>query len=606
MKARLLGPVDVWCAGERIGLHGTKIRTVLAMLLLARGHVVEDERLTRMLWGDQAPATAAAQLQTYASRLRRMLAGHGEIVRQRPGYLLRLGRAGCEVDLVEFDRLSTRGRIELRRGDHRAASDAFTAALQLWHGPALGGVSDTLIEAETPSLLERRLAVVEARIEAELALGRHAAVISELTGLVAAHPLREGLRGQLMTALYRNDRHADALRVYQEYRCHLVEELGIDPGPALQGVNRAVLRGDEAMAPPPVLAGPTPNTTAVPVCPQPPAPPADFTGREFELTRLRDALTGDRSSGARIAAVVGLSGTGKTALALRAANDLNAAFPDGALVVAMRDSAGRARPPAEVLTEICATVGGGSKTDPGNAYRQYVTSRRMLLVLDDAVDEKQLRPLLTVPMTCAVLITSRARLTALDGVRPVLLGGFSASESALLLARIAGEARVVADPASAHAIATTCGHLPIAVRIAGARLAARPHWSLASYAARLIDQRRTLDELRVADLCVRAVLSATYLALDDTRRVVLRQLAADRATTITVDHAARVLAVSRAEAAERLDELAEAHLLAVEGVDGRLVYQLPALLRLYAREQLPATSTVTSASLRLTTVGDAA
>ncbi|MCO8273913.1 AfsR/SARP family transcriptional regulator [Actinoplanes sp. TRM 88003] len=582
MRARLLGPVDAWCGPDLVELNGSKIRTVMAMLLLARGRVVEDATFTRMLWGADAPVTAPAQLQTYASRLRRMLTGHAEVVRQRPGYLLRMTGPSSMVDLVEFDALAARGRVELQRGNHLAATGSLAAAIELWQGPALVGVTEALSEAESPALLERRLSVVSDRIEADLALGRHAAVISELTGLVAAHPLRESLRGQLMRALYRCDRQADALRVYQEYRVRLADDLGIDPGPALQELHGALLRGDTA------VAAPAPVTAVASAAP---AAPADFTGREFELIRLRTALTAGNASGAaKIAAVVGLPGVGKTALALRVAHDIAADYPDGQVFVSLRDTEGRPRAAVDVLAEICATGGSpapapATTADGVRQYRGAYAGRRMLLVLDDAADEEQVRPLLQAPATCGVLVTSRAPLTALDGVRPLVLGAFAAGEATMLLARMAGETRVVADAAAAEAVAEACGYLPLAVRIAGARLAGRPHWPLANLAARLRDQSRTLDELTVADRSVRDALRSSVSALDDRLRVSLRQLAAQDTTAMTAQSAGRVLGLSPAEAEDRLDELAEAHLLTVDTTGARSVYRMPTLIRLYAREQ---------------------
>ncbi|WP_157641103.1 AfsR/SARP family transcriptional regulator [Longispora albida] len=241
MDFRILGPVEVWNNGEEIPLDGSKQRTVLAALLLAGGRMLSDSHLCALLWGENPPATFNAQLYTYVSRLRKYLGDGVNIVRRRPGYLIRI-KPG-ELDSEEFDRLSRAGREALRLGRYAEAARQLGAALELWRGPALANVTEFLADTQSYRLEEARMVALECRIEADLALGRHVQLLSELTGLVAERPLHEGLRIQLMRALCDSDRQADALGVYQDGRRVLAEELGIDPGRALSEAYRAILSG---------------------------------------------------------------------------------------------------------------------------------------------------------------------------------------------------------------------------------------------------------------------------------------------------------------------------------------------------------------------------
>jgi SARP family transcriptional regulator, regulator of embCAB operon len=241
----VLGPLRVWSDGREVPIPGRKQRTLLAALLLARGDVLSDERLTALLWGQRPPVTVSAQLYTYVSRLRQRLGTAVELVREPAGY--RLGTRNAVFDATEFHRLSRAGHAALREGRPDRAARLLRAGLDLWRGPALGGVTDQLRQAETPQLDEAKMAALESRLEAELALGEHRQLVAELTGLVARFPLRERLRAQWMTALYRCERQAEALAVYHEGRRLLAEELGVDPGPALTATHHAVLSGGLAL-----------------------------------------------------------------------------------------------------------------------------------------------------------------------------------------------------------------------------------------------------------------------------------------------------------------------------------------------------------------------
>ncbi|MCT7354133.1 AfsR/SARP family transcriptional regulator, partial [Streptomyces sp. 15-116A] len=241
MEFRVLGPIEVRRAGHRVPISGTKLHTVLAALLLARGEVVSDDRLSRLLWGWAPPVTAGAQLYTYVSRLRKLLGADILIDRRPPGYAMAIGNAW--VDLFAFEELARTGREALLARDHEKAADLLRDALARWSGPPLANTTEHLAETEGPSLLEARAATLEYRIAADLELGRHEQITAELTGLVAEFPLRERVRGQLMTALCRSGRQADAIHVYHHGRAALAEELGVDPCEELQATYRALLEG---------------------------------------------------------------------------------------------------------------------------------------------------------------------------------------------------------------------------------------------------------------------------------------------------------------------------------------------------------------------------
>ena len=242
MKIYILGPVGVSRAGHEVALGGSKPRTVLAVLMLAGGGLVPDSQLSELLWGCRPPTTESAQIYTYVSRLRKRLAPEIDIVRQPPGYLIRAQAA--EFDYQEFEQVTRLGHEQMSAGRYNRAAQHFRFALELWNGPTLANVTEFLASTELPRLDEARMATLECRIEADLRLGRHLQLVSELTGLVAQYPMRERLRVQLMTALYNCERQADALATFHEGRHVLSEELGVDPGPALAQTYQAILRGE--------------------------------------------------------------------------------------------------------------------------------------------------------------------------------------------------------------------------------------------------------------------------------------------------------------------------------------------------------------------------
>lgn len=373
MEFRILGPIEASRNGDRIALSGMKAQTVLAALLLARGRVVSDARLSTLLWGWNPPATMSAQIYTYVSRLRKRLGPEVDLVRQPPGYLILTNDA--RVDAVEFERLDTEGRrAHAERRFDRAAA-LLRSALDLWRGPALANVTEHLAEAELPRLEEAWTATLEHRIDADLAIGRHHDLVPELAGLVARFPVRESLRAQFMTALSHSGRQSDALNTYHQGRRLLADELGVDPGPELTRAYYAVLEGDlehpaqarlVAVPPRPPQSEPS---QVLPLAPSPATMPSagiDLVGREEVLAALRSRLTEnmpppdqrapDPGRTPRRVLLTGMPGSGKTALALSAATSLAAQYPDGRLYADLTRLDGTPADVRQVLLRLLRTL----------------------------------------------------------------------------------------------------------------------------------------------------------------------------------------------------------------------------------------------------------
>jgi DNA-binding SARP family transcriptional activator len=571
MRFRLLGPVEAWDDGTLIEVRGSKMRTVLASLLLSRGRIVSDFSLIEVLWGENPPSTTQAQIQTYVSRLRGLLGPEVRIERKYPGYRLDIRPGLLNLDLLEFERLAEQGHAALAANQMRTAVEVLGTALALWQGQALAGVTVHLATLEQPRLEEARLSALGDRIAADLALGQHALLLTELTALTAAEPLRERPRGQLMTALYRSGRTADALASYQGFRRILADELGLDPSAKLKNLHQSILTGDLELLP--VFVGRHLEVLAtVPVFP---SGPADFTGRVAEAARVlaQQAASREHEAGTYTCAITGMSGVGKTALALHVARQLRANSADRQIRIDLGGSRRRPPSPAAVLARFVKVPGTHSRGLPRNfddltaLYRESFSAAPTLLLLDDAENERQVRPLLPGVAGCAVIITSRSRLTALDGVSRIDLDVFASDQSIELLAKIAGRDRVKAQELDARRIADLCDNLPLAIRISGARLAARPHWSLAKLADRLADAPHVLDELRLADLDVGADLASSCWSLSPGARQALHVLSRLEPSSFSSWTAAGHLDLSSADAEDLAEELVEAHLLKIDSAN---------------------------------------
>ncbi|CAL9516689.1 Regulatory protein AfsR [Streptomyces sp. enrichment culture] len=599
MEFRLLGPVEASDGTRLIALSGSKVHTVLAALLLARGRVVSDGRMSELLWGWSPPATMNAQIYTYISRLRKHLGPGVDLVRRQPGY--QLVAADARVDVLEFERLERLGRAALEERRHPEAAGLLRRALDLWRGPALANVTPQLADAELPRLEEARTSCLEHRIEADLALGHHQQLVGELTGLVSEFPVRERLRAQLMTALYRCGRQAEALHVFHEGRHVLAEELGVDPGPDLTSTYQAVLSG-ELTAPAP--SSPVLLTGAAPAVAPPvtlPPPLADFTGRRREFAELRAHLSSapGRRRGAfptRRLLITGMAGVGKSTLAVQVAHAVADEFPDGLLHVRLRHDDGTVKDSATVLTQLLRALGEPSADLPGGAggacllddlvrrYRTRTAGRRLLIVLDDAANELHLDALLPSTNDAAVVVTSRSRLTSVPGSRTVLLAPLGTADSLALLTAIAGRTRVEREPEAVGMVVDSCAGLPLALRAAGTRLATRPHWPAARLARRLADPALRLAELRTGDLDPGGTLAAALDGRPPAEREVARALAPQAHGTFTAVDAAVDLALTEEAAEELLERLVEGAVLEMAGIDaaGRPRYRFHPLMRLVA------------------------
>jgi DNA-binding SARP family transcriptional activator len=563
MKIRILGPVCAMADGIEMPLGGVKQRTVLATLLLARGRVTSNTRLTSLLWDDHPPATATAQIHTYMSRLRNSCRPHIEIVRQPPGYLVRLGDTW--FDYQAFEEQSRLGHREMAVDRYEEAVHHFRSALGLWRGSAaLANVTRFLSESAGPTLDEARMVVLEARLAAELRMGCYTHLTSELMGLVEEYPFREWLRAQLMTALYRSGRQADALSVYQDGRRLLAEELGIDPGMVLQRTHQAVLTGDLALDLPPTTDRDQSVETRTPLRPSMlPPDVVDFTGRDSqygELIRLM-SRSADGAGLRSVVLITGMPGIGKSALAVRAAHACVDEFPDGQLYVDLGAAGSQAMAPFDALGLLLSVLGVDEWAIPArfdervSLYRTRLANQRMLILLDGVTCRSQVRGLLPGGQSCQVVITSRSHLAAgLAGCDVINLDVLPAREARHLLGQIVGQGRLADEPAAAGSIVEFCGRLPLALRIVGFRLATHPQWSLTRFANRLVDRTRRLGELQLDDLGVRAGIQDCIKGLDEATPATVYSLVSLDRQWFTARTAATLLPEAPEHVSEKLLE----------------------------------------------------
>ncbi|MGH3713677.1 MAG: BTAD domain-containing putative transcriptional regulator [Micromonosporaceae bacterium] len=602
MKFLVLGPLLIRGNGREILISSPKQRLLLAVLLCHRNQLVSVDCLVDALWPDAPPKVPVKDVQVLVHRLRRALGDEDRIVSLSSGYRI-LARSE-EIDSAMFERFSENGRHAASTGAIEQATEQLRSALELWRGVPFGdvGYSPTL-RSEQRRLEERRLAVLEERVDADLSLGRHRELVAELTVLVAENPTRERFRGQLMLALYRCGRQAEALETYREGRRVLVEELGVEPGTALRELHATILAADPVLEPA-VLVFPRPATP--PVQPAAVAPAllprdvADFTGREQDVVRLRELLRpGTGHPAVPVVTVYGAPGTGKTALAVHVAHELLGEFPDGQLFLDLAGSSGRPADPYRALERLLRALGADSGLPEGpdervDVYRSRLGGRRLLLVLDDAASPAQVRPLLPGTAGPAVLVTSRRPMATLEGAVRVPLGTLPTEDAVRMLGRVASPDRVAEEPVAAAEIVRVCGHLPLAIRIAGCRLATRPHWSLDRLAARLSAGPGRLGELAVDDLELRDVVAHSFAELDQDASVAFGQLIRYGPAQFTAGSAAAQMGCDEASAEEILDALVESHLLEATGADGQGMpaYRWSNLVCLFGRDcqggELPA------------------
>ncbi len=660
MRFRILGPLEVWTDGKWQPITAEKWRSLLACLLLRANQIVSTEILVDELWGDGQPARAKNLISIYVLRLRRLLGDNdGQLLAYRsPGYVLNL--ADGDTDLGRFDSLVGDGRQALDDGDPVRAAALLSAGLGLWRGSFLANVPPTtLIYSYSERATEHRLAATELWAQAAVACDRHDEVVTELRGLVGQHPLREGAWLHLMRALDGAGRRAEALETYGRARAAISDQLGVDPGADLRRFYAQLLAADAAQASAddaapsrvpadadrvpdagqgrdddPIPAGELPGTIAMgsytesriatgtgmaqalPVPPpdpsmsrptQLPADIGDFTGRDVQVRHLCDMLTSGTavaSPGAfPIAFVAGAGGLGKTTLAIHAAHKIRDQFPDGQLYMDLLGATAQPLRPGDVLARFLRDLGQdvdkvlAGDEERAALYRTLLTGRRVLIVLDNARDAAQVRPLLPGSASCAVLVTTRNRTADLASTRYIDLNVLEDDEALALFTRILGDERVVAEPEATAEVLEACAGLPLAIRICAARLAARSHWPIATMARRLRDERRRLDELKVGDLAVRASFQVSYDSLrltpgGDPRAAgaidparLFRLLGIWQGQWISLQAAAALIGASRdnTDVVEyALEGLVDAHLLESPEPDW---YRFHDLLRVYATER---------------------
>ncbi|MGP3990608.1 AfsR/SARP family transcriptional regulator [Streptomyces sp. 3N207] len=585
LRFAVLGPVRAWRGDKPIGMGSPQQKALLAALLLRGGHTATAEELIDAIWGEEPPEQAKAALRTYASRIRKALGADADLlVSESGGYAVRTG-PDAALDVETAHELAVRAEKAASGGDRNQARELYTAALAQWDGEPLAHIPGPFAEHQRVRLEEWRLSLLELRLDLDLQVGCHAETVSELTALTAAHPLRERLRELLMLALYRSGRQAEALAVYADTRRLLADELGVDPRPELTELRQRILEADDELAYQTDTRSPS-QATSVTRPAQLPATVADFTGRTSFVAELGDQLAQAEGTVMAVSAVAGIGGVGKTTLAIHVAHAAADRFPDGQLYVDLQGAGASPADPEAVLGSFLRALGVADSAIPSGIqdraalFRSLLAGRRVLALLDNARDAAQVRPLLPGTAGCAALVTSRVRMVDLAGAHLVDLDVMSPEEAIALFTRIVGEERVLSEREAAMDVVAACGFLPLAIRIAAARLSARRTWTVATLAAKLGDERRRLDELQAGDQAVKATFELGYGQLDREQARAFRLLGLAEGPDISLDAAAALLDRTPEDTEDVLESLVDTSLL--ESAAPRR-YRFHDLVRLFAR-----------------------
>ncbi|MEU3921880.1 BTAD domain-containing putative transcriptional regulator [Streptomyces sp. NPDC029004] len=601
MRINLLGPLQAYGDDHRVDMApaAQKVRQTLAMLVLNAGRVVPFEQLMDELWNDNPPASAHTALQTYVYQLRKRFSlgnprSGGAVRVAGPllgtvdgGYQLSL--PADHVDVFRCEPLLARARAEFRDEDFARARDTAAAALQLWRDDALVDVrKGPALKAEAVRLKELRTSAHHLRIEADLHLGRHHEVLGELASMAGREPTDERAQGNLMTALYRMDRRAEALQVYRRTRERIATELGLDPSPQLEALHTAVLTSDEALLRP---AGRLTAVTAATRAPcHLPAPRERLTGRASQLARLTTVLAGRAREDRPLVIVGGAPGTGKSELCLHAAHQVSGHYPDGRLYARLRDGAGRRVRTAEILRSFLRGLGATEEqlrlgtTDLSLLFRTWTADLRVLVVLDDVCDVRDLTPLLPSGAGCGVVIGSRRRLFVSSSAVHVELAGLPFDDCLHLLASTVPRHPITLDPEGLRRLAGLCRGLPGALFAVASQLRRRPHWTARQAIAWVLASGGADSD----PLGVRAGFDRTLATLPaESRSLAYALLSPDVPDRLTPALAAAALGISDQRAEDLLEELAESYLLRARHpcVNGRFSYEWELGMRPLAARQ---------------------
>ncbi|GGZ01396.1 transcriptional regulator [Streptomyces nitrosporeus] len=607
LNFKVLGPLEVTSHDAQVPVGGPRHRTILVMLLLSPGRIVAVDTLIEAVWGDRPPATARTQVSICIAALRKTFKAAGfpgeVIVTAHPGYLLQVGMH--RLDSEEFSALVSSAELAVRNSRPAEAARCYAEALALWRGRPLDGVTGRLVEDEARRLEELRLDTYENATAVHIQLGEHQKILPDLAAMVREHPLRERARHQLITAQYQSGRRAEALETFRDGRRWMIEELGLEPGPALSELHNAILQDELSPAVPgPDGEGTLPSKPVGDPLELPPDVPG-LAGRKEELAQLDELLTpAVESNGPATGLITGVGGVGKTGLAVHWAHQVAEHFPDGQLFADLRGYDEHLEPTTagEILGRFLRSLSVPTAQIPSEPeeraalYRSLLADRRVLVVLDNVRSYAQVRPLLPGSGGCCVLVTSREQLSEMLAWPPrswVRLGRLSPYEAVELLEKIVGEERVAADPPSAARLAELCDLLPLALRIAGARLASKPHWTVSRLVRRLSDERQRLDELSSGESQVRASFALTYRGLTAATALLYRRLGLLDAPDFGAWVAAALLDTDLLTGERLVEQLVDAQFLDVVGLDatGHPRYRFQNLLRLFARERAEAEDT---------------
>ncbi len=600
MKFRVLGAFEVFDDSHEVTPTAPKLRDVLALLALRRHQLVQRFTLLEELWGVNPPPSATSTLHTYIYKLRKILGDDlvpesQGMLRTRPtGYIMFLPPG--DLDATVFETLVEEGRAALDAEEYERGAQLLSQALSLWRGPALADVEPgEVLAAHVTSLEESRLSALEMRIDADLKVGRHRETISELAELCAAHPLHEGLHSKLMLALYRSGRRYHALKVYQDLRDTMVEELGLEPSAGTRRLQQSMLESDPDLEAPAVRRQVTLQSKAPFAVPaQLPPDIADFVGRVDIANAIEKRLLPDTPGTAvPIVTLTGMPGVGKSAMVVHAAHLVRHHFSDGQLYADLGGNHGDLVHPSDVLDGFLRAIGVAPDQIPDGCeersklFRSCTAGRRILVVLDNAACPDQVFPLLPADSGCGVLVTSRSWLVGLPGSGVMQLGGLSVEEGVQLLANIIGTFRVQQEQAYAERIVMQCGYLPLALRSIGMRLVATQGCPLSKLSRDLEQEGSRLEILNFAGFDLSARLDPSYQSLSNRQRSIFRLLGLLSEDEFTAGRVADLIGCEPFAVDELLVPLVERHLLQVRhSPTGEMYYAFHNFVLLYSRKCL--------------------